>query len=887
MARTVTRNQAAQLAQLRTIAEAGRVLSGDNEGIVAAILETAKRIGAHNPGAAEVVKLCEELLARARAAADAAVVEAAPGDGTPAPAADTPAAPAQEPTTCEACGMAPGDADPAICEAAGAGCAVAKMKAAVEEAIASGRIVPGGSALHREADAAMAAAGLWVREAVDGKAGKVWRITVIREGMSANGRLWPRAMVELLATMIDGVDVFEDHDSARDAQAYPVRRVGDKIGFLSNRALVTEADGTVRLDADFNVVTEAWRQNLRNAWELGRRDFVEFSVNALGDDPQRMVNGRKVRVMEALHAVRSVDAVTVGAAGGRLLDIKEHLDLEVQMTPDELKAMVADTVKATMAEVSAAQASTPTPDPAPAADPVTEAPAPVVAEPVTAAAPDVATAATAVQEAVATAAAAQKALAEVQALQATMAAEARRQASANVITEALAAAKLPPTAAAAARKALTDLAERRAVTAEDAAATIGEWRDIAAAFVQEAPQTFGGRVHGYGAPMDAYQLRLRGMLRGQAYTGADGVAIKPFRSIREAWCAFNPQADPWDSGASRAMFRSIQGSRYDSETDHKRIQESITTSQWGEVFGDNMYIALLDAYRALPYDEWRKLITIDPNVDNFRTRHYTRVGGYGDLSNVAEGAAYQPMTSPTDDEVAWAVTKRGGLEASITLEAIANDDVGALQRIPGGLADAAKRTLYKFFMNLLTTDNPTLDYDSVALYHAGSHGNSGTTALSVAGLAAVETAMREQTARLNTSDVLGPRNTPKYVVVPNELKNRAQRILAPSPAYAYALSSTPDADTSMDPGAYAGSGIEALVYDYLTNAKDWWTFRDPANGAIAVGGFFAGKEEPEIFIQNDPNSGTGFSNDTEAIKVRHIYGGEVVDHTGCYYQDVA
>ena len=884
MSRNLTRTQAAQLAQLRTIAESGRVLSGDNETMGATILETAKRIGAHNPGAAEVVKLCEELLARARAAADAAVVEAAPGDGTPAPAADTPVDPAVEPMTCEACGMAVDDADPAICEAAGAGCAAAKLKAAIGEAILSGHLVPGGSVLHREADAALGAAGLWVREALDGKAGKVWRITVIREGMSANGRLWPRAMVELLATMIDGVDVFEDHDSARDAQAYPVRRVGDKIGFLSKPAVVLEADGTKRLDADFNVVSEPWRMTLRNAWELGRRDFVEFSVNALGDDPVRNVGGRQVRVMEALHAVRSVDAVTVGAAGGRLLDIKEHLDLEVHMTPDDLKALVADTVKATMAEVSAAQASTPEPDPAPAADPVTEAPAPVVAETVNVTSPIIAANTTAVQEALA---AAQKAAAEVEAIKAVMAAEAQRVASTTVITEALAAAKLPPAAHAAARKALTDLAARRAVATEDCASVINEWRDLAAAFVQESPQTFGGVRDGVPFGMDAYQLRLRGMLAGKAYTGADGVMVKPFRSIREAWCAFNTQADPWDSGASRSMFRSIQGSRYDSETDHKRIQESITTAQWGEVFGDNMYIVLLDAYRALPYDEWRKLITIDPNVDNFRTRHYTRVGGYGDLSAVAEGAAYQPMTSPTDDEVAWAITKRGGLEASITLEAIANDDLGALQRIPGGLADAAKRTLYKFFMNLLTTDNPTLDYDSVALYHSGSHGNSGTTALSVAGLAAVETAMREQTARLNTSDVLGPRNSPKYVVVPNELKNRAQRILAPSPAYAFALSSTPDGDTSMDPGAYAGSGIEALVYDYLTNAKDYWTFRDPANGPIAVGGFFAGKEEPEIFIQNDPNSGLGFSADTEAIKVRHIYGGEVVDHTGCYYQDVA
>lgn len=869
MSRTLTKNQAAQLAQLRQIAEAGRVLSTDNEALVASIMETARRIGAHNPGASEVVRLCEELLARARAvAAGDDVVEAAPPDGTPAPAADTPAAPAHEPTTCEACGMTTDEADPAMCEAAGAGCALRAMKAARDEAIAEA-----GSA---------GAAGEWVREALGDKTGRSWRVTVIREGVSANGRLWPRRMIEQLRDAMsapEGADSFEDHDSAREAREYPVRRVGEKVGYMTDPEIVTEADGRVRLDATFHVVAEAWRQTLRNAWEMGRRDFVQFSVNAIGDDPERVVDGRRVKVMEALHALRSVDVVTVGAAGGRLRDILESV--EVSMTPDELKALVADTVKATLAEGQAATPA-PEPEPAPVAAPVSEASTAPATEPASSA-PDVATSA-AVQEALA---AAQKAAAEAKAIQEALAAEAQRLASARVIQEALAGSKLPPAAASAARQALEDLATRRAVTAEDATATIQQWRDLAASLVQEAPQTFGGRLAGVSGEMDAYQLRLRGMLAGKPYTGADGVAIRPFRSIREAWCAFTPGADPWDSGAARAMFRSIQGSRYDSETDHKRIQEAITTSQWGEVFGDNMYIALIDAYRALPYEDWRKLITIDPNVDNFRTRHYTRVGGYGDLSSVAEGAAYQPMTSPTDDEVTWAVTKRGGLEASITLEAIANDDVGALQRIPGGLADAAKRTLYKFFMNLLTTDNPACDYDGVTLYHSGSHGNSGTTALSVAGLSAVETAMREQTARLNSSEVLGPRNAPRFVVVPNELKGRLQRILKPSSGYAYALSSTPDADTSLDPAAFADSGIEAVVYDYLTNAKDWWTFRDPANGPIAIGGFFAGKEEPEIFIQNDPNSGTGFNNDTEAIKVRHIYGGDVVDHTGCYYQDVA
>jgi hypothetical protein len=42
-------------------------------------------------------------------------------------------------------------------------------------------------------------------------------------------------------------------------------------------------------------------------------------------------------------------------------------------------------------------------------------------------------------------------------------------------------------------------------------------------------------------------------------------------------------------------------------------------------------------------------------------------------------------------------------------------------------------------------------------------------------------------------------------------------------------------------------------------------------------GFVQGQREPQIFIQNDPTQGAVFTNDRITYKVRHEYGGDIVD----------
>jgi hypothetical protein len=68
--------------------------------------------------------------------------------------------------------------------------------------------------------------------------------------------------------------------------------------------------------------------------------------------------------------------------------------------------------------------------------------------------------------------------------------------------------------------------------------------------------------------------------------------------------------------------------------------------------------------------------------------------------------SYTALTSPTDEEATLSLSKKGNTE-TITLEMIANDDVGVIARIPQRLARAAKRTLYKAVFDPLRLNSAT------------------------------------------------------------------------------------------------------------------------------------------------------------------------------------
>lgn len=338
-----------------------------------------------------------------------------------------------------------------------------------------------------------------------------------------------------------------------------------------------------------------------------------------------------------------------------------------------------------------------------------------------------------------------------------------------------------------------------------------------------------------------------------------------FHSFKQAWAAFTGhQPRTWDGDQNRQILRESVGQLYDSGT---RATESLNSSSWAEVLGDSMTRKMVSMYDQPELQSWRAIVSDVVPVNDFRTQRRVRVGGYGTLPVVNEGAPYQPLTSPGDEEVTYALEKKGGTD-DLTMEMIANDDLGAITRIPRGLGLAAARTLHNFVWDFILT-NPTI-YDSVTLFHA-SHNNTTAVALSQSGMSSLRQKMRDQTGYGDTSNILSL--VPKILVVPNELEELALQLTGSR----VAVPATP-AGPSDTPNLH--QGMQYIVLDYDTDANDWFQVADPSRCPTIEVGFYQGRQTPELFTQSDQNVGSMFNADKVTWKIRHTYKGAVLDYRG-------
>lgn len=285
------------------------------------------------------------------------------------------------------------------------------------------------------------------------------------------------------------------------------------------------------------------------------------------------------------------------------------------------------------------------------------------------------------------------------------------------------------------------------------------------------------------------------------------------------------------------------------------MRESVTSSTWSDALGDSITRRMQAVYAGLvDLDTWKKVATWGP-VNDFRTQERVRIGGYGNLPAVAQGGPYTGLTSPGDDRATYAVSKRGGTE-DVTLEAIKNDDVQALRRIPTELALAAKNTLYEFVFDFFRANG--LIYDGKALYHA-DHANLFTAALSADEFAKHRLSMQQQT-RAGSGKRLA--TAPATLLVPFELEKTAHDLFV--------------RNQNLDKTFVQTLNPEVIPVSYWTDGNDWCTVASPIVLPVLEIGFLDGREDPELFVQDQPNGGSMFSHDKLTYKIRHIYGGTVL-----------
>jgi len=134
----------------------------------------------------------------------------------------------------------------------------------------------------------------------------------------------------------------------------------------------------------------------------------------------------------------------------------------------------------------------------------------------------------------------------------------------------------------------------------------------------------------------------------------------------------------------------------------------------------------------------------------------------------------------------------------------------------------------------------------------------------------------DQTAYNNTTELL--QNPPKFLVHPTELWDEATR-LTHSGTFAETGQGLLGAAAG-DMNIHNKYGLEPIEVNYFGVATDYWVIGDPNQVPTIEVAFLDGREEPELFVQDQPNIGSAFTADKVTYKIRHIYGTVVLDYRG-------
>lgn len=291
-----------------------------------------------------------------------------------------------------------------------------------------------------------------------------------------------------------------------------------------------------------------------------------------------------------------------------------------------------------------------------------------------------------------------------------------------------------------------------------------------------------------------------------------------------------------------------------------------TTGSFPQLMLDAANKTLLAGYDEAPttYQIWSR---IAPSASDFKELNRIRFGELPDPEIVPEGHPY-PEKRPSDNRERYRVEKHGEI-FSITLEAVVNDDLNAISRIPAMQGAAMRRKINKTVYAILTS-NPTLS-DNIALFHATSHGANLDATVLAAG-APLDTGynvMMTQTGLSGTGTILNI--TPRYLIVPAALSATALQITAGQlfPA------------TVGNKNLYGTDGPRTLVpvVDGQLDGSSttaWWLACDPMICDTIEVTFLSGEESPVLSRED------GFEVDCVKYKIRQTFQAAAIDFRGLY-----
>lgn len=795
--------------------------------------------------------------------------------------------------------------------------------------------------------------------------GEAWDVVLIREGWSRNGRYYPReTLVEAAARGIFNCPIYaygwRDDGRGLEHLPAPIRdrdhdESRNKVGWIEGSSIRDAADGRVEVVGRFHWVDAPQRARMAEAWRLGKRDFLGFSIDGTGTSAAGIAEGRRGPIITRITHISETTLVSDPAAGGRF----ERLVAATTQEDDNPMDSFREFLRARLTEGKCGDHIADMDDAALAESAIVHLKEMGVEGMVLSILSDLLGSGQVD--------AAQKLLGNILDAIGKEEESMEKQEQPNPgLEESM--QKLHEQ-----EQRITE-AEQRIAVRECAMILRDRLAEskLAKPAQEFVRKQFDGKVFEESALLEAIDAQIKYIAE---IMGGGEVQVpnagRVLREGRDKLIAGMDLAFGYKPAADEKLYEGLVGKRHSIKSiyeeltgDHevtgeitsKGILQEATTSSITNLLGTSMEKALVQNYREMP-DEWRKVATINPNVDNFKLQSRVRWDGFADLDTISESTstAYTDLGFPSDAVKTYTVATYGGL-VTVTRRMIKNDDLGSLQEIPRRLGRAAKNKLNRYVFNGIAgalggTLNGDTTYDSVALYAAG-HFNYATTALSHASFVSARAMLENQreygikttvkssgTTLNNTTDpvsfdtasggttgmvagmyivceseimkitavvdgdtltvarglcgtaaaahadstaiyVLGsPLPVNKiYAVAPFELRGTMEAVLGSEKVPGGANNDFNFLNREMQSGR-----IEPLFVSSLWlggDVNNWYLVSDPGSIPSFELAFLDNRQEPELFVSDNPTVDNVFSYDAIRYKIRHEYAGAMIDWRG-------
>ena len=721
---------------------------------------------------------------------------------------------------------------------------------------------------------------------IDSLTGKVWSVTMLRQGFNKDrSRFYSEEALRSFASLanMQSVPCMADHMSPTEFMQHPAGSVKEVVGGYSNVAY-DPTSKTVRGELNFLEEGNPYPhipKAVKEAHEGGMPTLYQISINARpGMRRRTQVQGYNTELVDSFTRITSTDLVTHGGAGGTIDAILEDERGE-DMTKEELEAAMKDLTPEQLKEFIEANhpelltvTETEEPGPDDNVTEVVETPdfSAMVTEAVTAAV-------TPLKE-------------ENDRLSSEM-----KKTQLNVQLDADG-SKLPELVV---TRIKNEIGDGRIIEAENLKSRIEEEAQIYSAIANVPAMTDFGEMAEGDRNEDHLAKAFIATFKGSEYEG-----VKPLSGIQEMYHRASEMSGrrvPYLPKNVLATQIIKESKNYDSAgmmeqlnaagMGNSNVQEAINMSSFGVLLGDSMNKAFLDLYAGLEemYGDWRKILSKFQEVSRFDEFPVSRLGLYGRYPIVLEGGTYNPGATVTEEAIRLQVVKTGRTEA-LTMEAIADDDLGKLQSIPMRLAHGGHLGRYRDIFDMFRENNgagPTMPYNSRTMLHDNNYNKpSGFQQFSSA--AAYSGFLKMRQNRDQDSDETNLGIKARYVIVPLGILSQANQVYEQDyehvPVSGAGSSPPTNTNTETMNKNYAKGLMEPMDIPYWggtgASNSNWYLVADPGMYDTIQMNYYTGHANPQIETQDGSQSDTVFYTETLVIKSRDIRDQKVVDHRAFY-----